>query len=31
MYAGMQKNKDIYAISTRVLNDCKALGVTFQP
>ena len=31
MYAGMQKNRNIYPVSTRVLKDCEALGVTFQP
>ena len=31
MYADMQKLRSIYAISTRVVNDCEALGVKFQP
>ena len=31
MAAGMQKNRSIYAVSVRVLKDCEALGVTFQP
>jgi hypothetical protein len=31
MYADMQKLRDIHAISTRVMKDCTALGVTFQP
>ena len=31
MATGMQKNRSIYAVSTRVLKDCEALGVTFQP
>lgn len=31
MYADMQGTRSLYAISGRVLDDCKALGVTFQP
>jgi ABC-type glycerol-3-phosphate transport system substrate-binding protein len=31
MSADMQTSKNLYAISTRVLKDCEALGVTFQP